>query len=166
MRFKKPYIATLGRVTIKREKEHALIEYPEPDVGGVHLQIGPKVQEMTDEEILALHNQILETQAEMSAAYKHVAVEIPPGKPQLRWFYEGGYWTPRGEVLRCEVSDNEEGETVIYIDDIELSMEEFGKVLSCFAGWGMRVAIVPENEVEKEPRIEVREPKEEWPRVQ
>ena len=62
MRFKKPYIAALDQVTIKREGEYAVIEYVEPNVSGVHLKIGPEVQEMTDEEILNVHNEILETQ--------------------------------------------------------------------------------------------------------
>ncbi len=165
MRFKKPYIASLNQVTIKREAEYAVIDYVEPEVGGVHLKIGPEVQKMTDEEILSLHNEILETQAEMAAGYEHVAVEIPLGKPQLRWFYEGGYWTPRGDVLRCEISEDEERETVIYIDDTELSIYEFGQVLSVFNGWGMRITIVPDDELDREPEIEVREPNNEWPKV-
>ena len=166
MRFKKPYIASLDQVTIKREAEYAVIDYVEPEVGGVHLKIGPEIQEMTDEEILCLHNEILETQAEMAAVYVHVAVEIPLGKPQLRWFFEGGSWTPRGDVLRCEISEDEEGETVIYIDDTALSLKEFGQVLSVFNGWGMRITIVPDDELDREPEIEVREPNNEWPTVQ
>src|SRR5690606_36887243 len=144
MRFKKPYIASLDQVMIEREGEYAVIEYKEPGVGGVRLKIGPEVQEMTDEEILDLHNDMLESRAEMAAQYENVSVEIPSGKPQLLWFHEGGFWIPRGDVLRCEISDNEHGETIIYIDDTELSMEEFGEVLRCFAGWGMRLIIVPD----------------------
>ncbi len=165
MRFKKPYIASLDQVTIKREAEYAVIDYVEPEVSSVHLKIGPEIHEMTDEEILLLHNEILETQAEMAAGYEHVAVEIPPGKPQLQWFYEGGYWTPRGDVLRCEISEDEEGETVIYIDDTELSINEFAQVLSVFNGWGMRITMVPEDELDREPEIEVREPNNKWPMV-
>ncbi len=68
-----------NQITIKRDGEYAVIDYLEPGVSGVNLQIGPEVQEMTDEEILSLHNEILETQAEMVASYEHVAVEIPRG---------------------------------------------------------------------------------------
>ena len=161
MRLKKPYVADLDEVRIKKEGEYALIEYLEPGVGSVSLKIGPALEDMTAQEILDLHNRILETQAEMVAQYEHIAVEIPPGKPQLKWFKEGRYWTPRGDVLRCEVSDNEEGEAVIYIDDEELSLEEFGKALTVFAGWGMRIVFVPDDELESEPRIEIREPEEE-----
>jgi len=160
MRFKKPYVASLNEVRIKKEGEYAVIRYREPDVGSVRLKIGPELEEMTEQDILDLHNRILEKQAEMVAQYEHIAIEIPPGKPQLKWFREGAYWTPRGDVLRCEVSDNEEGEAVIYIDDKELSLGEFGEALTVFAGWGMRIVFVPENELEKEPRIEIKEPEE------
>lgn len=34
-----------------------------------------------------------------------------------------------------------EGEAVIHIDDYELSMHELGKVLTSFAGWGMRIVM-------------------------
>ena len=54
MRFKKPYIASLDQVTIKREAEYAVIDYVEPEVSSVHLKIGPEIHEMTDEEILLL----------------------------------------------------------------------------------------------------------------
>lgn len=36
-------------------------------------------------------------------------------------------------------------------------MQEFGKVLSVHAGWGMRVIFVPDDEIHLEPVIEVRE---------
>ena len=48
---------------------------------------------------------------------------------------------------------------VIEIDDRELSWEEFGKLVVTYAGWGMRIAFVPEDEVHRLPRVEVREPK-------
>ena len=69
-------------------------------------------------------------------------------------------------MLRCEISDDEEGQTRLYIDDNELSMSEFGKVLSVFNGWGMRITFVPDDELDREPKIEVKEPKDEWPRIQ
>ncbi len=160
MRSKKPYLVSLDEVSIKKEGKYALIEYLEPGVTSVRLKIGPEIEEMTRQEILDLHNEILEKQAEMAAQYEHIAIEIPPGKPQLKWFREGSYWTPRGDVLRCEISDNEEGEAVIYIDDKELSLKEFGKALTVFAGWGMRIVFVPDDQTEKAPRIEIREPQE------
>lgn len=37
---------------------------------------------------------------------------------------------------------------------------EFGRLLTTYAGWGMRVIFVPDDETQIEPRVEVREPKE------
>ncbi len=37
-------------------------------------------------------------------------------------------------------------------------MQEFGKVLRTYAGWGMRICFVPEEDIGNEPEIEVREP--------
>ena len=68
---------------------------------------------------------------------------------------------PRGRVLRCHIEDDENGQAMIYIDDQEFSLAEFGALLRCFAGWGMRITFVPEDEVTEQPEIEVREPEEE-----
>ena len=54
-----------------------------------------------------------------------------------------------------------EGEITVHIDDQELSLREFGRLLSTHAGWGMRIAFVPSELVEEEPEVEVREPNEE-----
>ena len=54
---------------------------------------------------------------------------------------------------------NSEGEAVICIDDKELSLREFGRLLTVDAGWGMRIAFVPDDLIEEEPKVEVRVPK-------
>ncbi len=46
----------------------------------------------------------------------------------------------------------------IQIDDHLLTLEEFGRMLSTYSGWGMRIAFVPDDELTTEPDIEVREP--------
>jgi hypothetical protein len=51
-----------------------------------------------------------------------------------------------------------DNEPIIYIDDHELSWEEFGRLLTTYAGWGIRIICVPDDEIDLEPRIEVREP--------
>ena len=52
---------------------------------------------------------------------------------------------PRGDVLRCIIDDaGPNGEVTIHIDDQELSLAEFGRLLSVHGGWGMRIAFVPE----------------------
>ena len=64
-------------------------------------------------------------------------------------------------MLRCVISDGGPGnEPIIYIDDHALSWQEFGRLLTTYAGWGMRVIFVPEDETHVTPPIEVREPRE------
>ena len=75
----------------------------------------------------------------------------------MRYSIECDQWVPRGDVLRCLVSDDD-GEAVIEIDGRDFSLEEFGRMLTTFAGWGMRICFVPEDELAREPEIEVREP--------
>ena len=50
-------------------------------------------------------------------------------------------------------------EVTIHIDKKELSLDEFGRLLRVHAGWGMRIAFVPEEFVTENPKVEVREPK-------
>jgi hypothetical protein len=62
-------------------------------------------------------------------------------------------------VLRCVISDGgPDGQAIIYIDDHELSLEEFGRLLTTYAGWGMRTVFVPDDQIDEEPQIEVRDP--------
>ncbi|MDA2930517.1 hypothetical protein MYX84_11320 [Acidobacteria bacterium AH-259-O06] len=158
MRPKKPHVASPDQVRITREGEYAIIEYADETVSTTHLKIGPKVQKMSDKEILNLHNELIRAREKFAAEYEHIAVEVPLHSPQLKYFKEGGYWTPRGGVLRCIIDQGEDGETTIWIDDKELSLQEFGKVLSVYAGWGMRIIFVPDDEIHLEPTVEVREP--------
>ena len=66
---------------------------------------------------------------------------------------------PQGEVLRCIIEDDERGQAVISIDNKELSLQEFGRLLTVYAGWGMRIAFVPEELVHEQPKIKVRGPR-------
>lgn len=158
MRLKHPYRASLDEIRISRHGEEAVIEYVEPGFWTTHLRLGPEVQQLTDREILERHNAVIETQERLSAEYEHVAIEIPPGRPQVEHSSWTGGWVPRGDVLRCVIDDGAGGEPVIHIDDQELSWKEFGRLLTTFAGWGMRLVVVPEDDTHLEPRIEVREP--------
>ena len=47
---------------------------------------------------------------------------------------------------------------VTYIDDKEFAWDEFGRMLCTYAGWGMRIIFVPDDELEQAPRIVVGEP--------
>jgi hypothetical protein len=114
---------------------------------------------MTDQEILELHNEGVRARQAMAAEHKHVAVEIPPGRPQIRYFAEGDQWCPRGDVLRCVIEDGgPDREATIWIDDHELSLSEFGRLLTTFAGWGMRIEFVPDDEICDSPLIALHEP--------
>jgi hypothetical protein len=96
---KKPYIATLGQVKISRQGEYAIIEYVEPNVFTTHLKIGLGVQNMTDQEILDEHNRILCLEERMRLKYEHIAIEIPPGHPQIEYFEAGDQ--PMDSTWRC-----------------------------------------------------------------
>lgn len=156
----RPHVTTLSDVRITRQAEYAFIDYVDPDISTVHLDIGPQVHDMTDEEILHLHNQVLRKQSEMAATKKWRPIEIPVGKSQLENRPDGsGSLKPRGAVLRCMINDGgDDGETTICIDEHEFSMEEFGGILSHYNGWGMRVIIVERDETDEEPEIVVRDP--------
>ncbi len=159
MRRKRPHIASLDEVKIVRSRDEAIIEYADEKIWTTHLKLGPEVQGMTDQEILDRWNECVRAQQQAMAEYEHVAVEIPPGKPQIEYFELGDQWTPRGDVLRCVIEDGgPNGEPVIHVDDEELSWHEFGRLLTTFAGWGMRIVVVPDNELHLPPRIQVREP--------
>lgn len=68
---------------------------------------------------------------------------------------------PRSQVLRCQITDDEHGELVVHVDDRELALAEFGRLLRTYAGLGMRITFVPDDRLTDEPEIEVREPRDE-----
>ncbi len=161
MRRKRPNVATLDEVRITLQADAAIIEYADERIGTVHFRLGPAVQSMTDQEILDRWNECLRAQERIAAQYEHVAVEVPSGKPQIRYLERSYQWVPRGDVLRCVIDDGgPDGEPVLHVDDHELSWEEFGRLLLTYAGWGMRIVFVPDDELHEAPRIEVREPEE------
>lgn len=159
---RRPYIATPEQVRITRDAHGANIEYAEENVSGVHLVLSAEEMDaMTDEEILAVHNRCIEAQEESAESFEWIAVEVPPGIPQVKRSRRTGQLSPRGDVLRCHITGaGVDGDPVaIYIDDREYSLWEFGQILSQYAGWGMRVVFVPEGDIHEEPSIEVRKPK-------
>ncbi len=165
MRRKRPRIARMDQVIISRDGEDAIIEGRNAVFETTHLRIGPEVTGMTDEEILILFNRVI------AAGIRHrdelgeyVAIEIPGGSSQVT-HYPGttNQWAPRGGVLRCTIDDGggDDGSLpVIHIDDQEFSWDDFGKMLCTYAGWGMRLIFVPDDELEHVPKVAVREPDE------
>ncbi len=108
-----------------------------------------------------MYNEGLEAQAEIAASMDPTLTEIPPGRAQIEYSERSDQWVPRGQVLRCHIDHTEDGGTVIQIDDVELDMRAFGRMLQVYAGWGMRLAFVEEDEVAYEPEIAVRDPDDE-----
>lgn len=156
-RLKRPHVVELSEVIITRNGEYADIDYRDPMVGGVSLKLGKDLSLMSDEEILHQHNQVLLARQESIANYVHEAVEIPPGRPQVEYSERCDQWVPRGDVLRCVINDKEGHRAVIEIDGQEFTLEEFGTMLTTFSGWGMRLVFVPENELEKQPGIVIKD---------
>ena len=59
------------------------------------------------------------------------------GGKQIDYHEDSDQWVPRGDVLRCIIDDaGQNGEVTIHIDDKELSLAEFGRLLRVHAGWG------------------------------
>ena len=158
MRLKKPRPASPDQVRITREGETAVIEHADDSVRVVNLQVGPALAGMTDVEVLELFNDMLEEQAVIAAGVDPTLTEIPPGLPQIEYSERSDQWVPRGQVLRCHIDDDAEAGTIIHIDDMELDMDAFGRMLQVFSGFGMRIAFVDEEDVTEEPEVVVREP--------
>jgi len=157
MRKRKPMVAALNQVTIRREGGDAIIDFHDSTSATTHFRIGPAVHRMSDQQILDRFNKIIA--AEHSAGGRHVALEIPPGRPQIRYFKRADQWVPRGGVLRCIVDDSgPDGEAVIHIDDHALSLSEFGRLLCTYSGWGVRITFVPEEGLDSAPRVRMGEP--------
>lgn len=152
------YVARPDELRITRQGSTAIIAYKEKGVPTTHLTIGPQIQNLTDAEIVAIFNDTLRSHAQAAANYQHVAIEVPLGSPQIKLLKPSQQWVPRGSVLRCDILDNEDGQLVVGIDDYELSAEEFGRLLVTYAGWGMRIEIVPDDRLQHRPKLEVREP--------
>jgi hypothetical protein len=160
---KRPHIARLDQVKISRDGEDAIIEFLDPAISTTHLRIGLQLQQMTDEEILLVFNRTLAAQIRnRDELGEYVAIEVPVGSPQVKHISEPvNQWVPSGGVLRCLVEDGggEDGSLpVIHVDDREFTWDEFGKLLCVYAGWGMRIVFVPDDELDHTPNIAVREP--------
>ena len=83
MRLKKPHVATADQVRITRKDETAIIKYLDPAVATIHLDFGPAIHDMTDQDILDFHNEGIRIRQKRAEEYTHIAVEIPPGRPQI-----------------------------------------------------------------------------------
>ena len=112
MRKKPPRRASLDEVKIAREGETAVIEHADPAVSVARVSVGPQLLTMSDADVLDLFNAMLDAQEKLAGEFDSTVVEIPPGKPQVRFVEDSGQWVPRGRVLRCHIEDDENGEAV------------------------------------------------------
>ncbi|MCK5796841.1 MAG: tetratricopeptide repeat protein [Deltaproteobacteria bacterium] len=156
---KRPHVASADEVRISRRDGHAEIEYADTSVGSVSLAL-EEVESMTDQEILAAHNRVIAQMNQARREVDHVAVEVPPGTPQIAYSALADQWTPRGDVLRCLIDDHDQ-EVRVMVDDRELTQAEFGRMLTTYSGWGMRIIFVPDDELSQQPVIEFRDPDDE-----
>ena len=158
MRLKWPRPTSLDEVRITRKGDIAVIEYADSGIRGVNVRFGPQLAAMTDADVLESFNAMLGAQAELATSVDRTLTEIPPGRPQIAYNDQSEQWVPRGQVVRCHIEDDEDGETVVDIDGEKLDLPAFGRMLRVYAGWGMRIAFVDEDDVTDEPEIVVRDP--------
>jgi hypothetical protein len=158
-RVKRPQRASLDEVRIERDGDYAVITFADDAIGGMNLKLGQEIQRMTDLEILEQFNEVVAAMEANVNAWDQTVIEIPVGKPQIKYAASSEQWVPVGDVLRCILDEGDDGQPTIWIDDKELSWAEFGKMLLVHNGWGMRIVFVPEEWVHEQPTIEVREPR-------
>ncbi len=156
MRMMKPTHVLIDQVRITREGSDAIIDHADANLSGARIT---GIATMTDAEVVEMYNQILDSQWALLEAWDKTVVEEPPGERQIDYHENSDQWVPRGDVLRCIIDDGgPNGEVIISIDDQELSLREFGRLLSVRAGWGMRIAIVPEEFISENPTVKIRQP--------
>jgi hypothetical protein len=156
MRAKRPTHILMDQVRIAREGNDAIIDHADANLSGARIT---GIATMSDADIVEKYNQILDSQWSLLEAWDKTVVEEPPGEKQIDYHEESGQRVPRGDVLRCIIDDGgPNGEVIISIDDQELSLTEFGRLLSVHAVWGMRIAFVPEEFVTENPTVKVRKP--------
>lgn len=149
--------ASLDEVRIERDGEAAIIHFADERFGPVRLNLGADNTGMTDLDVLEVHNEMSELRREAMDAYEYKAKEIPPGRPQVQLSRYGGY-EMRGDVLRALIEGHEDGQTRLIIDGRTFTMPEVGHLLSCYEGWGVRLTVVPEDELHEVAEVHRVEP--------
>jgi len=160
MRLRRSPQSTIDQVHIARDGEYAIITYANPVYGTVNLKLGPEIETMTDLDILEVLNDIRAAQEASIADPANRPVEIPRGRPQIEWSETYQEWSARGHVLKCVVSDDVDGDLVVYVDDQKLDSDAFLRLIRPFAGWGMRITFMDESQIHDEPAVILRDPDE------
>ena len=60
-----------------------------------------------------MFNDVIAAQEASIADPANRPIEIPKGRPQIEWLKDLQQWSARGHVLKCEVSDDEDGNLVV-----------------------------------------------------
>ena len=150
----------IDQVRITREGGDPIIDHADANVSGARVAIGPRIASMSDADFVDMYNDILESQWGLLQQWDKTVVEEPPGEKQIDRHENSDQRVPRGDVLRCIIDDaGPNGGVTIHIDNQELSLAEFGRLLGVHAGWGMRIAFVPEEFITENPIVKVRERK-------
>ncbi|MDQ5936793.1 MAG: hypothetical protein QG574_4129 [Cyanobacteriota bacterium erpe_2018_sw_21hr_WHONDRS-SW48-000092_B_bin.40] len=146
----KQKVAFAKEVIIKRSGETATIDFLDKSLGGTHLTICPQITEMSDADILRLYNDIVLTQERMIADFR--PTEMQEGLPQIGIAPYYKDLTIYSQTLRCEVTSGESpDDTVIEIDDKQLTWSEFGKLISPYIGLGMRIQFMASEQLVNPP---------------
>lgn len=159
---RRPHVASPEEVRITREGDAAIIEYGDENIATTHFGIGAdKLATMTDADILELWNSGIEARDEFRRSLTYVATEIPIGQPQLETSDLDGELVARGEIVRCVIEGRPEQADDIFVsvDGKDLTLLQFARMLGTYEGWGLRVEVVPDDEIHQRPKRRVREPK-------
>ena len=161
---RRPHRASPDEIKITRDGDYAIIAYADENVATTHLKMGrDRLELMTDDQILDFWNDGIDARDEAMADYDHVAVEIPRGKPQLRYEPLSDQWVPRGDVVKgvfLGSSGDDLADEFVTIDGKDLTIREFVRMVGTFGGWGFRLVFVPDEDIHDEPEVEVRDPSE------
>jgi hypothetical protein len=162
---RRPHVTSPDEVRFIRNGDVLVVEYADSNVGTTHFRVGREtLAALSDDELLPYWNDFLRAQKEHRESLDYVAREIPLGKPQVRYSPESNQWVPRGHVLRCvwgEYHEDEPEEPCVMIDGRDFTLAEFGKMLTTFAGWGMRIEFVDYDELHERPQLKVQDAGEE-----
>jgi hypothetical protein len=83
MRPKRPIHVSIDQVRVTREGNEATIDHADASAPTVHMTIGPGISSMSDADIVAMYNGILDAQWALLQEWDKTVVEEPPGEPQI-----------------------------------------------------------------------------------
>lgn len=153
-------VAQLHEVVIERFGQFAQIIYKDdPLQPAMSLKLGRDIEKLSDQAILERFNEIVTGMRVSVSEYR--PIEIADGNPQVKYNRSSKEWDALGQVLRCELNDDDIGEVSVFIDDHRLSLEEFAKMISSYRGWGMRIEFMDPSQLTNppEPKIVKRAPR-------